>query len=128
MQEILNVLNYIAVHFPVEGLVATITGSALLTPITRRLSQKSDLFKMTVVWITFAVGAGVYYLLKTPVNNPSIIALQASAMFAASQPVYMKLFKPLVVWFGEQLAKAAAFDAQIKAAKEVKTETADFSH
>lgn len=128
MQEVLNTLNYIALHFPVEGLVATVTGSALLTPVTRKLSSKSDLFKMTLVWVTFAIGAGVYYLLNTPVDNPSIIALQASAMFVASQPIYMKLFKPLVVWFGEQLTKAAAFDAQVKAAKETTPETADFSH
>ena len=128
MQEILNTLNYIATHFPIEGLVATITGSAMLMPVTRKLKKQSDLFKMTVVWLTFAIGSGVYYLLKTPIENPTIIALQASTMFVVSQPIYMKLFKPLVVWFTEQLSKAAAFDEQVKAAKVSTPDTADFSH
>lgn len=128
LQEVLNTLNYIVTHFPIEGLVATISGSALLTPITRKLKSQSDLFKMTFVWIAFAIGSGIYYLLSTPVQNPTIIALQASTMFAASQPIYIKLFKPLVVWVTSQLTKAAAFDEQVKAAKVSTPDTADFSH
>ena len=129
LQEILTTLNYIVTNFPIEGLVAAVTGSAALTPITRRLKAKSDLFKMTLVWLTFAAGAGIHYLSTTPTQDPRIIAIQASLLYVTSQPLYVKLFKPLAVWFGEQMSKAAAFDEQVKAAKApVEPDTADFSH
>lgn len=124
--QVLEILNTVVNNFPVEGVVGVITGSSLLTPITRKLKNQSDLFKMTLVWCTFAVGAGIYYLLNTPIDNPTIIAIQASVLYVASQPFYMKVAKPIAVWFGDQLAKAAAFDEQVKQAKEPVTQ--DFSN
>ena len=129
MKTLFEILNYIITNIPVEGLIAAFTGSAVLTPITRKLKAKSDLFKMTLVWLTFAIGAGIYYLVHTPIQNPTIIAIQASVLYVTAQPIYMRLFKPLAVWFGEQLSKAAAFDEQVKAAKApANAPSADFSN
>lgn len=115
-QTILDALNYAAAHIPWSAIGASGVLSPLLLGLKKWFSVQSERVMISLVALVALLTAGGHYLLTTPIQNPGVIAIQAAVLAFMTQPIYFFVVKPATAWFGEQLAKAAAFDAQVKSA------------
>lgn len=116
VHSILNVLNWIALNVPWDLVIA----SGLLSPVALGFKKwrdiQSEKFMMTLVLILGVAGAAATYLMETPTTDPSIIAARGLMIAAMSQPWYFVIYKPAVKWLSAELAKARAFDAEVRSA------------
>lgn len=115
-QTILDALNYVAVHIPWEGLVASGILSPLLVGIKKWFSVQSERIMITLVIVSGMLVAAGNYLLHVPTSDPSIIAVQGAVVAFMTQPIYFFVVKPIWKWFATQMAKAAAYDNEVKSA------------
>lgn len=135
-QTILDALNYAAAHIPWAAIGASGILSPLLLGLKKWFSVQSEKVMISLVALVALATAAGHYLLTTPIQAPGVIAIQAAVLAFMTQPIYFFVVKPAAAWFGEQLAKAAAFDAQVKSAIEpvnglplgAGPATEDFSH
>jgi len=123
-----NSLNYLAVHVPWSAVAASGLLSPILLGIKKWFSVQSEKVMISLVAVSGMLVAGANYLLHVPTHDPTIIAAQGAAIAFMTQPFYFFVVKPLAAAVGEQLAKAAAFDAQVKSAGQPVTASGpDFS-
>lgn len=120
MQEIYTALNEFATGVP-WGTLLTFIGasgglSALMTPVSRKLKNSHDLTKLLLVFIAGTTVATVNYLMHTTSQDPNIVFVQGALLTFMAQPFYLAILKPTAIWFGGQLAKATAYDEQVKSA------------
>lgn len=116
MTQVIATLNAIATHIPWDLVIASGILSPLLLSIKHWLSIQNEKVIMTLVLILGGIGSAATYLLTTPTTDPSVIAIHALMISAMSQPIYFLAIKPAAKWLGGELAKAAAFDAEVKSA------------
>ena len=116
LQTLLSGLNYLAVNIPWEAVVAGGVLSPLAVGVNKLIKAQKPITKFTVVFMVAVLGCGINYILNTPVRDPSIIALQGAVVTFFAQPFYLLMVKPGFAWVGVQLAKAQAFDAEVKSA------------
>lgn len=115
-QTTLNVLNWLALNIPWDLVLASGILSPLLLGVKKWFSVQSEKVMMSLVLVFGVVGAAVTYLMGTPTTDPSIIAAHGLMIAAMSQPVFFILVKPVSRWLSTELAKAAAFDAEVRSA------------
>jgi hypothetical protein len=119
LHSIANGLNYLATHIPWAAVGASGVLSPLLLGIKKWFSVQSEKVMITLVALSSMIVAGAHYLLSVPTHDPTVIAVQGAALAFMTQPFYFFIVKPVAAAVGEQLAKAAAFDAQVKSAADV---------
>lgn len=111
-------LNYLAVHVPWSAVAASGALSPILLAIKKWFSVQSEKVMISLVALSGMLVAGANYLLHVPTHDPTVIALQGAAIAFLTQPFYFFIVKPIAASVEEQLAKAAAFDRQVKSAAE----------
>lgn len=116
MDQILPTLNTIAQAIPWDLVAASGILSPVVLLVKKWLSIQSEKVMMTLVLVLSMLGSAVTYILSTTSADPTIIAAQGFIVAAMSQPVYYLAVKPFSVWLGAELAKARAFDAEVKSA------------
>lgn len=116
MQQTLQTVNSIAQMIPWDLVIASGVLSPVVLVIKKWLSIQSEKVMMTLVLLVSMIGATASYLLGTTSSDPTIIAVQGFMVAAMSQPVYYLAVKPFSAWLGAELAKARAFDAEVKSA------------
>ena len=92
--------------------------SPVAAVVNKLIKAQKGITKFTVVLLGATFGVLLHAFLTTKTNDPNILATQTAIVAFMSTPFYLLLVKPLSQWLGEQFAKAAAFDAQIKSAAE----------
>ena len=112
----LNVLNWLALNIPWDLVVASGILSPLALGFKKWRDVQSEKVMMTIVLVLGVAGAAATYLLNTPTTDPSIIAVRGLMIAAMSQPWYFLVYKPAVKWLSAELAKARAFDAEVRSA------------
>lgn len=109
----------------VEVLVGALTVSPLAQAIKKWFNGDGDKTlgekrMLAIVMAGSVMAAAVSYIVTVPEFAPWVITVQGALTFAATQPVYVYLVKPLSkrlgAWFSEQVAKASAI-TEAKAAK-----------
>ena len=116
LHTILNVLNWTATNVPWDLVIASGILSPLALAIKKWFSVQSEKVMMTLVIVLGVVGSAITYLMSTPTSDPSIIAAHGLIVAALSQPFYYLCVKPATKWLSAELAKAAAFEAEVKSA------------
>lgn len=116
MEQFIQTLNSVAVMIPWDLVIASGVLSPVVLLVKKWLHLQSEKVMMTLVLVLSTLGAAVSYVLTTTSADPSIIAAQSLMVAAMSQPVYYILVKPFSLWFSGELAKARAFDAEVKSA------------
>jgi hypothetical protein len=111
-----NAINYLAVHIPWAAVGASGVLSPVLLGVKKWFSVQSEKVMISLVALSSMLVAAGHYLLNVPTHDPTIIAAQGAALAFMTQPFYFFIVKPLAAAVSEQLAKAAAFDAQVKSA------------
>lgn len=114
--KIIDALNWIALNIPWDLVIASGVLSPVLLGVKKWFSVQSEKVMMTLVIVFGAIGATVSYLVGVPTTDPTIIAVHGLVISALSQPFYYLLVKPASKWLSAELAKAAAFDAEVKSA------------
>lgn len=129
LHSVANVLNYLAVHVPWQAVAASGMLSPVLLGIKKWFSVQSEKVMISLVMLSGMLLSGAHYLMTVPTHDPSIIAVQGAALAFLTQPFYFFIVKPVAASVSEQLAKAAAFDRQVKSAAEPAIAAGpDFSH
>lgn len=116
MNDILPTINHIATMIPWDLVAASGILSPLALGIKKWLSIQSERVMMTLVLVLSVVGATATYLMTVTTSDPSIIAVRGLMIAAMSQPFYYLIVKPSYTWLAAELAKARAFDAEVKSA------------
>lgn len=116
MQDVLNILNYVAASIPWDAVIASGILSPLLLGVKKWFSVQSEKVMIVLVLISGVLVASGNYLLNVPTSDPSIIAVQGAVLAFMTQPIYFFVVKPFFRWFGETLAAAAAFKADAQSA------------
>lgn len=116
MEQALQILNWLAVNIPWELVIASGVLSPVVLLVKKWLHLQSEKVMMTLVLVLSMLGSAVTYILSATSNDPTIIAVQGFIVAAMSQPVYYLIVKPFSLWFSGELAKARAFDAEVKSA------------
>jgi hypothetical protein len=116
MNEILDTINDVAKAIPWELVIASGVLSPAVLAVKKWLGIQNEKVMMALVLVSGLIGAAVTYILSVPTDDPSIIAVRGLMIAAMSQPVYYLLVKPVATWLSAELAKAAAFDAEVKSA------------
>jgi hypothetical protein len=116
MEQVLSTLNTISQAIPWDLVMASGILSPAVLLVKKWLHLQSEKVMMTLVLVLSMIGSAVTYILSTNSADPSIIAVQGLMVAAMSQPVFFLVVKPFSVWFGGELAKARAFDAEVKSA------------
>ena len=128
LHSILQTLNSVpsdAWSIFVEVLIGALTVSPLAQAIKKWFNGNGDKKlgekrMLAIVMIGSVLASAIAYVVTVPEFAPWIITIQSALTFAATQPVYVYLVKPLSkqlgVWFTEQVAKASAI-TEAKAAK-----------
>lgn len=100
-----------------SGILSPLT-LAIKQPLKKRIEEDKTMEKvmMTVILVLSTAAAAASYLLTVTTSDPSIIAVRGLMIAAMSQPWYYLCFKPAYRWFSGELAKARAFDAEVKSA------------
>lgn len=113
LQDVINVLNWIALNIPWEAIVATGLITALLEAPKRWIKNifvHYDWVMIILAGIVSLVVVTVNYLLNDPTYAPKLVPVIAAAMAYGTQPFYKILFKPaltaLIGFFGKQVAEA----------------------
>lgn len=116
MDSLINALNWIAVNVPWNAILAAGILSPVMAGVSKLLRAKKGLTKFLI----FATGASVVatanVLLNMPSADPTVIATQTAVLGFLAQPFYLAMVKPFMQWFAGELAKAAAYDNEIKSA------------
>lgn len=114
-QEVLVILNWLALNVPWEAILALpVISAILLVPkrFVKRVFVHSELIMILLVGVAGLVTSVGHYLSTTPELHPSIVALQGLAISFGTQPVYYALIKPLSrkagAWFVREISKASA--------------------
>jgi hypothetical protein len=129
MNHVFQILNSLAITVShISGMVPwdLVAASGVLSPVLlavkqplkKRIESDKTMEKvmMSLVIIFGIVVATLQYLVNVPTTDPSIIAVHGLLISAMSQPFYMILVKPFYRWLSGELAKAKAFDAEVKSA------------
>lgn len=124
LNTIANAVHWVAQNAPWAAVLAAGILSPILLAIKKKFKVQSEKVMICLVAFAGLVVAGGNYLLHVPTQNPTIIALQGLAVAFMTQPFYFFIVKPLSIAVTEQLAKAAAFDEQVKSAANPLPETA----
>lgn len=111
-----EVLNWLAVNVPWELVIASGVLSPVLLGVKKWKHIKSEKIMSTLVIVFGLLGAAATYILSSTSDTPAIIATQGLLIAAMSQPWYFTLWKPISKWLSAELAKARAFDAEVKSA------------
>lgn len=111
-----SILNWTATNVPWDLVIASGLLSPVLLVIKKKLDVQSEKVMMTLVLVLSTLGSAAQYLLTTTAGSPEIIAAHGLMVAALSQPWYFALYKPAMAWFSNELAKARAFDAEVKSA------------
>jgi hypothetical protein len=127
MQEVLHHINVALNNIPWGAVAASGVLSPVLLAVKKWFSVQSEKVMITLVAASGMLVAGANYLLHVPTHEPTIIALQGAAIAFGTQPFYFFIVKPLAAAVADQLAKAAAFDAQVKSAAVPAPLAEDFS-
>lgn len=116
MNEVLTIANDAVKAIPWELVIA----SGILSPVAlafkKWLHIQNEKVMMTMVLVFGLIGAAITYITTVPTDDPTIIAARGLMIAAMSQPVYYLVVKPIATWLSAELAKAAAFDAEVKSA------------
>lgn len=115
LQQVLEILNYVSANIPWDAVAASGVLSPLLVGVKRWFSVQSERIMISLVILFAMLAAAGNYLLNVPSQDPGVIAVQGAVLAFMTQPVYFFVVKPAYKWFSGQLAKAAAFDEQVKA-------------
>lgn len=118
VSEISTILTYLSTSIPWEAVAASGVLSPVLLAIKKWFSVQSEKVMITLVLLAGMLTAAGHYLLNVPTNDPSIIAVQGAVLAFMTQPFYFFIVKPIANTVSEQIAKAQAFDRQIKSAIE----------
>lgn len=116
MEQVISILNWLAVNIPWDLVIASGILSPVVLIVKKWLHLQSEKVMMTLVLVLSMLGSALTYILTSSSDVPSIIATQGLMVAAMSQPIYFLCLKPLSVWFSGELAKARAFDAEVKSA------------
>lgn len=116
MEQVLSTLNTIAAAIPWDLVAASGILSPVVLLIKKWLHLQSEKVMMTLVLVFGMVGAAATYFIGAKFSDPSMIAVQGLMVAAMSQPFYYLVVKPFSTWFGGELAKARAYDAEVKSA------------
>lgn len=122
-----DILNWIALNAPWEAIIASGVLSGLLVgpqKLVKKLFEHNEQVMILIVGCAGLLVAGGNYLLHTPTQEPTIVALQGLALAFGSQPFYFIIVKPLSkrasVWFAARVAEASLIrEARAAAALEV---------
>lgn len=113
LQDVINVLNWIALNIPWEAIAATGVITALLEPIkkwVKKIFVHYDWVMVLLAGLVSLVVVTVNYLLNDPTYAPKLVPVIAAAMAYGTQPFYKILFKPaltaLVGFVTKQVAEA----------------------
>lgn len=120
--QILEILNYIAVHTPWDAVAASGLLSGILIGPQRAIKKWFEHNEQIMILTVGAAGilvAGTHYLISTPSVNPSIIAVQGLVLAFMTQPFYFIVWKPLmrkigvsfIPWLREQIKEAESLNA-----------------
>lgn len=126
LQSTLDFINGIPAGFwmllPVSVIVSAIT-----MPIIKWFNAQKDYSKILISYGVSSTVVAANYLLHVPTHNPSIIFLQSAVLSFGSHVAFKTLVFPTWEAIQAQLAKAAAFDANVKSAVDASAPVADFS-
>lgn len=112
----LNVINWLAVNIPWDLVLASGVLSPVLLAIKKWRHIQSEKVMMSLVLVVSIAGATASYILSSTSDLPTVIAIQGLMVAAMSQPWYYIIYKPATKWLSAELAKAKAFDAEVKSA------------
>lgn len=118
---IVNVLNWLATNLPIEAIVASgLLSTALLGPqkLVKKWFDHNEQVMILLVGVGGVLIAGANYLITTPSENPSIIALQGLALAFGSQPFYFIVVKPASRAIGAWVTARVAEAAELKLARQ----------
>jgi hypothetical protein len=118
VQNILHTVNAVLANVPWSAVAASGLLSPVLLAIKKWFSVQSERVMISLVALSGMLVAGGSYLLHVPTHDPTIIALQGAAIAFGTQPFYFFIVKPIAASVEEQLAKAAAFERNVKSAAE----------
>lgn len=113
---VVQALNWLAVNIPWDLVIASGVLSPVLLAIKKWRHIQSEKVMMTLVLVLGMIGSAITYFLTVHSSDPTIIAVQGLMVAAMSQPFYYLVVKPFSVWLGGELAKARAYDAEVKSA------------
>jgi len=113
LQQILNILNYAAVHVPWSAVAASGVLSPLLVAVKKWFSVQSERVMITLVALSSGLVVAGNYLLHVPTHDPSIIAVQTAVVAFMTQPVYFFMVKPGLAAIQKRIAD---YNAQVLAA------------
>lgn len=116
LNTLLNLLNSVVTHIPWDILLASGVISPLLVGIKKWFSVQSEKVMITLVAVLSLLTALAHYLMTTPTSDPTIIAVQGAVLAFMTQPVYFFVVKPFYLWISGELAKANAYDQELKSA------------
>jgi len=131
---IINFLNDVATNVPWATIGEVVAASGLLSfilvPLKKPVAnwfKHNEQMMITLVGVGGVLIAAANYLLTTPTQNPSIIAMQGFVVAFGSQPFYFIIVKPLLRWITKQIAKGIALSNDVQSAllpvAEIKEET-----
>ena len=124
LNNIIDILNWVAVHVPWAMVGASALISPLLVGIKKWFSVQSEKVMITLVGLVSMAAAGFHYLLTVPTHNPSVIAIQGFVLAFMTQPVYFFAVKPSIAWLQKRIQEAAELNLAKSAAEPVE----DLSH
>lgn len=112
----LTALNWLAINIPWDVIIA----AGILSPIGLYIKKKrnieSDKVMLFIIILLSTIAAVGSYLLTVTTADPSIIAAKSALIYFTSQPIYILCLRPAYGWLSAELAKARAFDAEVKSA------------
>lgn len=111
-----EVLNWLAVNVPWDLVIASGVLSPVLLGLKKLKKIESEKIMSTLVIVISVIGAAISYIMSSTADTPAIIITQGLIVAAMSQPWYFALYKPATKWLSTELAKARAFDAEVKSA------------
>lgn len=121
LHQIIDILNYAAVHIPWDAVLASGVLSGVLIGPQRAIKKWFEHNEQIMILTVAAAGllvAGTHYLMTTPSANPSIIAVQGLVLAFMTQPFYFIVWKPLMrkigvsflPWLREQIKEAESLN------------------
>jgi len=110
VNEIINVLNWLATNIPWEAILASGVLTAFLQipkQWVKKWFEHYDWVMLLLAGIGSLAIVTIDYLTNDPSFAPKFLPVYAAAMAYATQPFYKVMLKPLISWLSAQAAQAA---------------------